>query len=431
MRIRGAVLGRVAYALAAIGAALLALPACAPSTDSEGGGGGDVTLTVLSWRPEDAASYKKIFAAFEEKHPDVNVEFRPVKATEYLTVLPTELGKASGGPDVVQLKPYGPIQSLIKGGNLVALDGKVDLSKFPDDTLAAARGREDKKIYGVPFAIQTLQVLYNKKIFAEHQIQPPTTWDEMIAASEKLKKADVIPMSVTGMEPWVLALAHQIFGATRFGGDDFAKSVLAGDKDLTDPDYVASLDLIKQLQPYFPDKVTSVAYPDSQTLFSSGKAAMFPGGSYELAPFKKATPDLDIGSFEVPPAPGAKINQPLTSGFVDGSYGVNSKSAHQAQALELVKWMATPEFGQLFTNELTQISAVPGVTPKDPLLAQMNNNYKSHGAQYMMAVHFGYGDPLGRDIEGQGLQKILNGDGSGKDAAEGVKKAVASWFKPQ
>ena len=112
MRIRGAVLGRIAYALAAVGATLLALPACAPSTDSEGGGGGDVTLTVLSWRPEDAASYKKIFDAYEKKHPDVNVEFRPVKSTEYLTVLPNQLGKASGGPDVVQLKPYGPIQSL-------------------------------------------------------------------------------------------------------------------------------------------------------------------------------------------------------------------------------------------------------------------------------------------------------------------------------
>jgi raffinose/stachyose/melibiose transport system substrate-binding protein len=423
MRIRGTV-------LATVGAALLALTACAPST-AGGGDGGDVTLTVLSWRPEDAASYEKIFAVYEKKHPDVKVEFKPVKSTEYLTVLPTELGKSTGGPDVVQLKPYGPIQSLIKSGDLVALDGKVDMSAFPPDTLAAARGREDDKTYGVPFAIQTLQVLYNKKIFAEHGIQPPATWDDMIAASDKLKKAGVIPMSITGQEPWVLALAHQIFGATRYGGDEFAKAVVSGDKDFTDADYVASLELIKQLQPYFPDKVTSVAYPDSQTLFTSGKAAMFPGGSYELAPFKKAAPDLDIGSFEAPLAPGATMDRATTSGFIDGSYGLNSKSKQQAKALELLKWMATPEFGQLFTNELTQISAVPGVTPKDPLLAQMLANYRDHGSQYMMSVHFGYGDPLGRDIEGEGLQKLLNDDGSAQDAANEVKKGIGAWFKPE
>lgn len=423
MRIRGAV-------LAAAGAALLALSACAPST-SGGEDGGDVTLTVLSWRPEDEASYEKIFDVFEKKHPNVKVEFKPVKSTEYLTVLPTELGKSNGGPDVVQLKPYGPIQSLIKAGNLVPLDGKVDLSAFPAETLAAAKGRDDGKTYGVPFAIQTLQVLYNKKIFAEHQIQPPTTWDEMIAACDKLKKAGVIPMSITGQEPWVLALVHQIFGATRFGGDAFAEAVRSGDKDFSDPDYVASLELIKQLQPYFPDKVTSVAYPDSQTLFSSGKAAMFPGGSYELAPFRKAAPDLDIGSFEAPVAPGTVMDKATTSGFVDGSYGVNAKSAHQAEALELVKWMATPEFGQMFTDELAQISAVPGVTPKDPLLAEMHRNYTDHGSQYMMVVHFGYGDPLGRDIEGEGLQKMLNGDASAQTAADEVQKGIAAWFKPE
>jgi raffinose/stachyose/melibiose transport system substrate-binding protein len=401
----------------------LALPACAPSAQSSGG---KVHLTVLSWRPEDTAGYKKIFAPYEKSHPKVTIDFKPIKSTEYLTVLPTELKKSQGGPDVVQLKPYGPLQS---SGDLEPLDGKVDVSNWPANVLQAAKGKQDGKLYGVPYALQTLQVLYNKKIFAQQNLRPPTTWAEFTAACDKLKKAGITPMATSGLQPWVLAIDHQIFGATRYGGDDFEKAVLTGKKNFTDPDYTASLDTTAKLRQYFPDKVTAVDYPDAQTLFTSGKAAMYPGGSYEVGPFTKSTPDLQIGFFDAPPAPGATVNHPLTSGYVDGSYGVNAHSDHRAEATDLVKWMATPEFGQLYASTLKQISLVPGTTPGDPLLAQAYQNYKDHGATYMMVVDFGYGNPLGRDQEGQALQKMLAG-GSAADAGRFVQKGISAWFKP-
>lgn len=423
MRRRGALL----TALSVVAA--VALPACAPSTN---GGSDDkkVNLTVLSWRPEDTAGYQKIFSAYEKKHPNVHVTFKGVKSTEYLAVLPNEVKKAQGGPDVVQLKPYGPIQSLITGGNLVPLDGKVDVSGWPAETLQAAKGKQDGKLYGVPFALQTIQVLYNKKIFADQHITPPTTWDEFMAACAKLKKAGITPMATSGLQPWVLAIDHQIFGATRYGGGDFSEAAVAGKKTFTDSDYLASLQVVKQLQPYFPDKVTAVDYPDAQAMFTSGKAAMYPGGSYELAPFEKTSPDLDIGFFEAPPAPGSTVDHPVTSGWVDGSYGVNAKSQHQAEALELVKWMATKDFGQQFADQLRQISAVPGTRPSDPTLAQMFQNYQDHGVPYMMLVNFGYGNPLGRDAEGTALQKMLNGDASASDAGKEIQKGIDAWFKP-
>jgi raffinose/stachyose/melibiose transport system substrate-binding protein len=405
---------------------VVAAPACAPSTKSSGD---KVTLTVLSWRPEDTAGYAKIFAPFEKSHPKIKVKFKPIKNTEYLTVLPTELKKSSGGPDVVQLKPYGPIQSLISAGNLAPLDGQVDVSKWDPAVLQAAKGKQDGKLYGVPYAMQTLQVLYNKKIFADQGLQPPTTWADFMSVCDKLKKAKITPLSTSGLQPWVLAIDHQIFGATRYGGDDFAKAAVAGTKNFTDPDYTASLDVTAKLKPYYPDKVTAVDYPDAQTLFTSGKAAMYPGGSYEVGPFTQSNPDLQIGFFDAPPAPGAKVDHPLTSGFVDGSYGVNAHSAHKAEAIELAKWMATPEFGQLFAGTLKQISAVPGVTPGDPLLAQAYQNFKTHGATYMMVVDFGYGNPLGRDQEGLALQKMLGGT-SPADAGKLVQKGVSAWFKP-
>ncbi|ASU85147.1 hypothetical protein CDO52_22245 [Nocardiopsis gilva YIM 90087] len=409
------------------------LTGCAPGTGggADGDGGGETTLTVWSWRPEDAAGYERIFDAYEKRHPGVKVEFTGHKNTEYPAILQTGLTQRSGGPDVVQLKPYGPIQAFIQAGQLAPLDEEVDLSSWPEETVDAARGREDGGIYGVPFALQTLGVLYNREIFAEHGLEPPETWDDMIDAAKKLKKADIIPFATSGQEPWVLALLRETMGATRVGGDAFSQKVLDGTTDFTDPDYVASLRAVADLKPYLPSDVTAVGYTDAQTLFTSGRAAMYPGGGFELAPFRQANPDLDIGYFDAPVVPGSPVDAPLTPGFADGSYGVNASSQNKDAAVELVAWMATEEFGRAFAEELHQIPAVPGVEPTDPLLAAMLRGYQDHGTPYMMGVHFGYGDPLGRDAEGMALASLLLGELTAKEAGKQVQKDVAAWFEPK
>ncbi|PRX95695.1 ABC transporter substrate-binding protein [Allonocardiopsis opalescens] len=429
-RSRGA---RTALRLAAAAAALplLAATACAPGTGGgEEGGDGDVTLTVWSWRPEDAAGYERIFDVYEEQHPGVTVEFEGHQNTEYPAILQTGLTRSSGGPDVVQLKPYGPIQAFIGAGQLVPLDDHVDLSDWAPEVVDSARGREDGGLYGVPFAVQTLHVLYNPAIFAEHDLAPPETWEDMVAAAETLQEAGVIPFATSAQEPWVLAILREVFGATRTGGEEFAQRVLTGETDFTDPDYVGALEVTAGLEPFFPEDSTAVSYTDAQTLFTSGEAAMYPGGAYELAPFQQANPELEIAFFDAPPAPDAAVDHALTPGFSDGSYGVNAASANQEAAIELVQWMATEEFGQLFSDELRQISTVPGVTPADPLLADMSAAYADHGTPYMMSVHFGYGDPLGRDAEGQALADMILGNATGEEAGERVQEEISAWFEP-
>jgi raffinose/stachyose/melibiose transport system substrate-binding protein len=419
--------------LAALGAAALVTAACAPSTDGSGdGSGGDgTTLTVWSWRTEDVKAYEKIFDVYEESHPDVTVEFKAFKNDEYDTVLQTGLAE-KGGPDVAQLRAYGGLQPLVEAGRLVPLDGKVEgTDAFDEALLESARGRTDGKLYGVPFGTQTLQVFYNKKVFAEHDLEPPQTWDEMVSAAKTLDQAGVVPFATTGKDSWMLPIVHDTFGAARYGGQKFADQVLAGEADFTDEDYVESLTLVDRLAPYFPDDVNGVSYTDAQVLFTTGKAAMYPGGSFELGFFRSQAPDLEMGVFEVPPPPGSVLDEAVTPGWVDGSYGVSKRSTHEEEAVELVEWMATKEFGQLFADEVKQLSAVPGVTPEDPLLAEMSQNYAESPAPYLLLVHFRYGEPTGTDLLGAEMQKMLLGDAQPAQVAGKLQKGVSQWFEPQ
>ena len=414
-------------------AALVATAACTatPSSSSRSSGdNGDVTLSVWSWRPEDAAVYKQIFAKFHESHPHLKVDFKPYKSTEYNTILSTGLTQ-TGGPDVAQLRAYGGLQPLIQAGDLVALDGQVaGLSNFETTSLDGARGRKDGKIYGVPLEMSTFQVYYNKDIFAKYQLQPPAGWDQLIADAKKLLAAGVTPFAAAGKDTWLLPLYADTFAATRYGGPGFEKKLLAGQAKFTDPEYVAALDVLNQLKPYFPKEQMGLGETDVQTLFATGKAAMIPEGSFALAPLKAINPKLNLGVFNPPPPPGALVTKPLQVGWVDASYGLNAKSKHQKEALELLQWMTTTEFGQLVADQLKQVSLVKGVQSGDPLLGEMVSAYRTDPTPYLMLVDFRYGTPLGSDLQAAGLQKMLLGQQTAAQVAGDIQNGVSQWFKP-
>lgn len=417
------------------GTAILAVVAmvaagCTATGSGSSGDDGDVTLSVWSWRPEDAAVYRQIFDKFEASHPHIKVDFKPYKSTEYNTILSTGLTQA-GGPDVMQLRSYGGVQPLIQSGELAALDGQVaGLSNFETASLDGARGKKDGKVYGVPLEMSTFQIYYNKDVFTKYQLQPPTTWDQMIADAKKLSANGITPFATAGKDTWLLPLYDDAFGATRYGGPAFEKKLLAGQAKFTDPEYVAALDVLSQLKPYLPKDLMGLGETDVQTLFATGKAAMIPEGSFALAPLKAINPGLDLGVFNAPPAPGAVATKPLQVGWVDASYGLNAKSGHQKEALELLQWMTSTEFGQLVADDLKQVSLVKGVRSSDPLLGQMVQSYQDNPTPYLMLVNFRYGTPLGSDLEAAGLQKMLLGQQTAAQVAADIQTGVSQWFKP-
>ncbi|GLH96423.1 ABC transporter substrate-binding protein [Phytohabitans aurantiacus] len=410
-------------------ASLTALVACAPGADS-GSDDENVTLSVWGWGPE--ANYDKMFAEYTKDNPGVKVDARSfTTATEYDTILSTGLA-GKDGPDVAWLRAGAPLQPLVAAGRLVPLDNSSvpGLADFNAGVLQGAKGDTDGKVYGVPFAIQTLHVIYNKKIFADNGIAPPKTWEDMIAAAQKLQAAKIVPFAVGGKDDWTLPIITSIFGTSRWGGDAFLDEVKAGKKTFADPNFVAGVDLVNQLKPYFPKDVAGVSYTDAQTLFSAGKAAMFPGGIWEVNFFRTNAPGLDLGTFSAPPPPGSVAGKALLPGFMDGSYGVSANSKHREEALKLLSWLASKKYGQLYTDTVVQFSAVPGVEPKDPILREVAGTYTSNGARYFMN-EFAYGNPSSQTVFSAALQEMLLGRITAAQAAAKLDASVATWLKPR
>ncbi|MDB5529531.1 MAG: extracellular solute-binding protein [Devosia sp.] len=384
-------------------------------------------LTLWSWRQEDKAQYEQFISTFEAANPGITVKFETFEATNYNTILSTALAGGTG-PDLMMVRAYGGMEAIASGGYLESISTETvpALAGFAPTAIAAETMRSDSKIYAVPFASQTQLVIYNKGLFDANGITEPQTWDELIAAAQKLKDAGVIPFANGTATAWqnetvLFDLTSSIMGPA------FNDDLLAGKADFTDPRFVEALTKLKEVSAFFPDGFIGLDYPSAQQLFSSGMAAMFAGGSYELATFKTQNPDLDLGVFA---APGKTADDPkLVSIYYDGGYAMNAKGANKEAALKFLNYVASQEFGQAFANSLNNISTIPGVTFDNPLLQEVSE-LNASAIPYIFLVNFRYGEPPGSVLEQQEVAKLLGGQTTPEAAGKAITDGLAVWYEP-
>ena len=64
----------------------------------------------------------------------------------------------------------------------------------------------DGRISAIPYSLMLSGVIYNKDIFAQYDLEVPTTWDELIEVSDTLKDNGVDPFYATfsSGESWTI-----------------------------------------------------------------------------------------------------------------------------------------------------------------------------------------------------------------------------------
>lgn len=384
-------------------------------------------LTFWSWRQEDKAVYESLIKDFEAKNPGITVKFEAFEAANYNTILSTALA-GEQGPDIMFVRAYGGFEAVGGAGYLMPLDDLPGLKDFPAGALAAETLRADGKVYAVPFASQTMLVVYNKDLFDQVGAGEPETMDELLATAQKLKDAGLFAFANGSATAWQNETIVSALGSSIVGPEFFAE-IQAGKEgvDFTDPRYVAGLDALKQYSAFFPDGFVGLDYPSAQQLMASGMAAMYAGGSFEYANFKAQNADLNLGFFA---APGkTKEDVKLVGSYADGGYGGNAKTKHPEAVKSFLAFLASKEFGQRFADELGNLSPVPGVEFTNPVLAEVAELNKN-AVPYIMLTNFRYQEPTGSVLLQAAVQKMLAGQATPEEAAAEVTKGIATYYAP-
>ncbi len=389
-----------------------------------------VQIIFTSWRTEDIERMNRINAVFMEKNPDIEVLFQPISDNEYDVQMRAGLETGTGA-DIIFLESYDSGRNVYEGGSIQELNQDMpNLEGFPAAAVTAW-STADGTIFAVPSVGVTHGVYYHKDIFDKYGLQEPETWDEFIAIAQTLKDNDEIVFAQGALDDWTTyEVVFSGLGANFYGGEASRQALMAGEMKLTDQPFLDAFNAVDQLQQFFPKGYEALDYVSMQTMFGTGQAAMFMGGSWELGILEDLG-TTDLGWF--PPPVKEKGDTIQYCFHVDAGIAMNKNTKHPEEALRYLKWVSTPEYAQLIMNELPGFfSYTPGNYPLDNAIAKEMIDTASDSVLTVRTVweKMSAQSPSGNSLMGEALPKMLKDEFTPEEAAAFVQDGLATWYKP-
>lgn len=168
----------------------------APKTDT-------ATITICTTNdPGKQAAWTAVAEAYMKKHSDVKVVVDLKASENYDQWVQTEFTSKEPTADIVNINLAGDTS---KGKSINYMEYFDNKSPYSDGTWAEQFDVSKQKVNMADntmdaLSLDTVQViwLYNEDIFNKAGAEPPKTWDEMIAACEKIQAAGYQPIACDG-----------------------------------------------------------------------------------------------------------------------------------------------------------------------------------------------------------------------------------------
>jgi len=394
--------------------------------------GEKVTLTIESWRNDDLTIWQDtIIPAFEAKYPNIHVVFAPTAPDAYNAALNTKLTGGTAG-DLITCRPFDASLALFQQGNLATLNDLPGLDNFGDVAKSAWITDDGKTVFCVPMASVIHGFFYNADAFEKLGLKEPTTQEEFIAVLEAIKEDGTYsPLGMGTADQWEAAtMGFQNVGPNYWKGEEGRLGLIKGTAKYTDAPYVETWKVLASWIPYMPAGFEAVKYPDAQSLFTLGKAAIYPTGSWEISLFNSQA-TFKMGVFQ-PPLPKAG-DTCYISDHTDIATGMNAATKHPAEAKTFLEWMTSAEFAELYSNALPGFFTLSNhkLTLKDPIA----NEFLSWRGQCQSTIRNSYqilsrGNPNLENELWRLSAGVINGSITPEQAGQEAQAGLDKWYKP-
>ena len=315
----------------------------------------------------------QLIVEFQKANPDITVKQVTFPYADYQTRV-VAANMSGKGPDVMQLF-YGWLDKFAVGGILQPLPkdafphDKIESDFFP---IVSAMKRGDD-YYGLPTAVRSLALFYNKKLFTEAGLDPnspPKTLDEFVAAAQKIAKHDASGnLTVAGSTLDMGGQDHQWWREVlirQFGGEPYTD----GDKKVTYDSEAGlkALSFYTSLQ--LEKKIGQAGFMDEgQAAFRGGKAGMTIDGTFRLGSFKSIK-DFEWGVTELP-ANAEGIRSNYASYFANGISAKTSGEELEASK-KFLAYISSPDAMDIWLKTVGELparraAAMTEANLKDPI----------------------------------------------------------------
>jgi multiple sugar transport system substrate-binding protein len=358
-------------ASAGVVALAMAMAACGGGGGDEGGGGGD-SGSLTYWASNQGTSLDDdkqvltpVLKAFTDK-TGIDVDLEVIGWNDLQTRIQTAVTSGQA-PDVVNIGNTWAVSLQATGAFMPfgaeEMDAIGGADKFVEAALetGGAPGTDPTSVplYGLAYGLY-----YNKQMFADAGLEPPTTWEEMVSAAQALTKAD---QGVYGMSLAAGSYTENnhfaFINASQNGAELFDEE---GNPTFTEDGVVDGI--LRYLNLMQEDGVvnTSNAQYDNATLsvadFARGQAAMIL--NQNNADNTIVANGMTADQYAVVPYPAPADAPEDTASHVAGiNLSIFANSDNKDGALQFVQHMTSPEVQEQLGKPFAALPVLTDATP--------------------------------------------------------------------
>jgi multiple sugar transport system substrate-binding protein len=300
-------------------------------------------IQFASWGSQSEVEIiKPILAEFEQKNPDIKVEFIHIPQNYFQKI--HLLFASNLAPDVIFINNlYLPIYANADLLEELNASDKIFYSK----SLKALS--YDNKLYAVPRDISNLVIYLNKDLFKKYNVQLPNKYwnfDDFLTTAQKLTKdtnndgkTDIWGISFEE-EPALYYLPYLMSEGGGILSDDSKTSIINTPESQKGLQFYANL---RNKYHVAPTKAQSASETMAQ-LFLQEKLAMQVSGRW-LVPKYKEDAKFDWNGINFPSGDKGSIVPLDASGWA-----VSKKSKHKKEAMKLIEFLASKESIEKFSQ---------------------------------------------------------------------------------
>ena len=306
-------------------------------------------LEIFEWwtGPGEKEAAAAMFKALNDKYPDIKVVANSVPGGGGVNQRVVLQARITAGlpPDTFQTLGGAELKNYVDSDVLEPLDDLYAKLKYKDVipgplyNAVTINGHP----YSVPLNMHIQNILYyNKKLFDELKITPPTTFAELLAACDTIKKAkpQMACLGLGSKEKWEDAFVFDSI-LLEDGGAEYYVKLYKGLIDVsTDPIYKGALTKFQKLIPYINADHSGLTWDQAVGLVGSNQAAMTLMGTWAIGAFiqgSKWQPGVDFGAVTFPQKPDRIML------FHPDTYGLAKGAPDPEATMKWLEVVASPE----------------------------------------------------------------------------------------
>lgn len=379
---------------------------------------------------------------FNEEHPNIEVNFQQLSWGDYSQKLLSAV-QAGNPPDIGGGDSGIPFNMDAQGQ---ALDISDLYEKWKQDGTfddmpdwAYKKWLFNGKAIGITWQFDQRAIYYRTDLFKEAGIEPPTTWEELMAAAKALNKPEKgqIGIAFPGKQGTYDTDQFYMTFVMQAGGGLSDKE---GNPTFDTPEQLKALEYVKELSQYAAKGTPSWTFTEVLKEFQQGKAAMAFGGGWFASDLEKNAPDLvgKIGVLPVLIGPGGTEAQHSVA-FAN-PWMIYKQTKHPEEAKTFLTWMMQKEnLRKLYAAEPGGKWPVYKSLLEDPIYSEneiirtLAKQVVEHGVDYWYpnnAGGVGIGS-MGTGIADIIVNPVLTGQRDPADALADAQKKLGPLFAKQ